>query len=399
MDPAADAPDALCARAAATEVVRRLRAAGYRALWAGGCVRDAILGLTPKDYDVATDAEPDAVMALFERSLPVGAQFGVVRVIVGGHELEVARFRAAGPREDAARRDLTINAMLCDPVTGEIFDWFGGREDLRRGIVRAVGDPDARLTEDALRALRVVRFAARFGFAIDPATWAAVARHRERLCEVSVERIRDELERVLTDGGGAAGLGLLDRAGLAAQLLSEVTPVAAAVARFAAAGPTPREPLFGWSLALLDVCGDDIAALGRRLRLPNRLVKDIAASVALARALPGYRTLGVAARKRWVRDPRAAGAVELGRVAASAGEDFCGVEAAAADLGRWPAAQLHPTPLLTGDALRAAGHRPGPAFKVALAALEDAQLAGRASTEADAWRVVSAHLERRPGEA
>src|SRR5262249_20147658 len=179
------------ARDDAVEVVRRLRGAGYEALLAGGCVRDELLGRTPKDYDVATNAPAERVQTLFPGSLPVGAQFGVVLVPSGEDRIEVATFRRDGvyldsrhpvtvtfgnAQEDAARRDFTINGMFLDPIEDRVIDYVGGREDLARGVVRAIGDPAARLDEDKLRMLRAVRLSARLGFAIDPATWDVIRR-------------------------------------------------------------------------------------------------------------------------------------------------------------------------------------------------------------------------------
>src|SRR5689334_9026535 len=176
----------------ARNVVRRLRAAGYKAWLVGGCVRDLLLGRSPKDFDVATDARPDVVAELFEKSEQVGAHFGVVLVRENGAQVEVATFRSdhqytdgrrpervhfeTDPRQDVLRRDFTINALLLDPDTGEVLDYAGGREDLEQRVVRAIGDPETRFGEDHLRLLRAVRFAARLGFRIDPATMAAIKR-------------------------------------------------------------------------------------------------------------------------------------------------------------------------------------------------------------------------------
>ena len=235
---------------AALAVARRLRAAGHQAYFAGGCVRDLLLGVAPKDYDVATSARPDEVIGLFAKTFAVGAHFGVVLVceMVDGVEIatEVATFRNDGaysdgrrpdevrfstdPREDVLRRDFTINGMLLDPekyeVTGDAgaatLDFVGGRGDLAAGIVRAIGDPNLRFGEDKLRMLRAVRFASRLRFAIDPVTAAAIRLRASEIELVSAERVRDELTRILTEGSAARGFELLHETGLLAQVLPEV---------------------------------------------------------------------------------------------------------------------------------------------------------------------------------
>src|SRR6516225_7910099 len=199
----------------ARQVAGRLRAAGYQAYLVGGCVRDLLLGCEPKDFDISTDAPPERILELFPGSGQVGAHFGVVLVKGGGRQVEVATFRSdhdyidgrrpAGvrfetdPRQDVLRRDFTINGLMMDPETGEVFDFVGGRADLEAHLVRAIGDPEVRFREDHLRLLRAVRFAARMGFAIEPATRGAIRRNHRAIAKVSAERIRDELSRILTE--------------------------------------------------------------------------------------------------------------------------------------------------------------------------------------------------------
>src|SRR4051812_39332631 len=186
-------------RDTATTIVRTLRAAGFEAFWVGGCVRDFLLGREPQDYDIATDAQPEAIEKLFPRTIPVGRQFGVILVVEDGHEFQVATFRAEADysdgrrpgsvrfshaREDAIRRDFTINGLFFDPLTNEVHDWVGGQEDLRARVVRTIGSPDERFGEDHLRLLRAVRFAAQLGFEIEAATFAAVRQHAEKISRV-----------------------------------------------------------------------------------------------------------------------------------------------------------------------------------------------------------------------
>lgn len=230
-----DTPEAVAAR----RVASVLRDAGFEALLAGGCVRDLLLGRRPKDYDVATNAHPDAVVARFPDALTVGKSFGVVRVPCGGLWTEVATFRRdrgytdgrhpdgvefTTAREDAERRDFTVNAMFMDPATGNVIDYAGGRDDLRARVIRCVGAPEERFREDHLRMLRAVRFAVTLDFALDPGTEAAIARLAPCVRTISPERIRDELVRALCDSTRAGGaLRLLDRTGILAVILPEVS--------------------------------------------------------------------------------------------------------------------------------------------------------------------------------
>lgn len=221
----------------ARRVAARLSAAGHIAYFAGGCVRDKLLGLEPEDYDLATSATPQEVMRLFPRTVLVGAQFGVVRALEEGREFEIATFRSDGiyidgrhpeevafsdPETDAKRRDFTINGMFIDPTKEQVIDFVGGQNDLKRGIVRGIGEPAQRFSEDRLRLLRAVRFAARFGFPIESTTWSAVKELSAGIVSVSAERIRDELVKMMLDPKRADALELLQASGLLAHILPEV---------------------------------------------------------------------------------------------------------------------------------------------------------------------------------
>jgi len=221
----------------AADIVRRLRAAGHEAYLAGGCVRDRLLGRAPLDWDVATSARPEAVRALFPRTVPVGVQFGVILVVEDGARFEVATFRSddayldgrrpsavhfGSARDDAGRRDFTINALFEDPLTGEVHDFVGGVADLRAGVIRAIGDANARIAEDRLRMLRAVRFAARLGFRIDSATHTAIVTAAPTLGDIAAERIGDEIVKILTEGGARRGFELLAETGLLPVVLPEV---------------------------------------------------------------------------------------------------------------------------------------------------------------------------------
>jgi poly(A) polymerase len=271
----------------AVEVVRRLRERGYEALWAGGCVRDELLGLVPRDYDVATSARPEQVQGLFRRTIAVGAAFGVIEVLgprtrQGPLRVQVATFRSdvrytdgrhpdavvySTAQEDAQRRDFTINGMFFDPLAGRLIDYVGGQDDLRARLIRAIGEPDKRFEEDRLRMLRAVRMAARFDFAIHPDTTAAVARMAPGIAVVSAERVADELRKVLVDRHRARGLRLFLDLGLAAVLLPELVkmrgfpyglprPDGPGLPPPGKAGPVgPGNDLWEHTLAVLDLLG------------------------------------------------------------------------------------------------------------------------------------------------
>jgi poly(A) polymerase len=224
-------------RPIATEIVRRLQAAGHEAYFVGGCVRDQLLGQEPQDYDIATSAVPEQIESIFPRTVPVGRQFGVVVVIEQGIPFQVAAFRAEAdyrdgrhpsrvafcdPQADARRRDFTVNGLFWDPLQNRLHDWVGGEADLRAKIIRTIGDPRERFAEDHLRLLRAVRFAAQLSFTIEPATLAAVRANASRIQEVSAERIREELLKLFRPPHAARGLDLLRESGLLEQVLPEV---------------------------------------------------------------------------------------------------------------------------------------------------------------------------------
>ncbi len=226
-------------RLTALDIVRRLQGAGFEAFWVGGCVRDVLLGREPQDYDIATNARPEQIEALFPRTIPVGRQFGVILVVDNGHQFQIATFRAeagyqdgrrpgtvrfSDAREDAIRRDFTVNGLFFDPVANQLHDWVGGEADLRARIIRTVGSPEERFGEDHLRLLRAVRFAAQLGFSIEPATFAAVRALAQKIIVVSAERIRDELNKLFSPPHAARGLELLHESGLMSHVLPELVP-------------------------------------------------------------------------------------------------------------------------------------------------------------------------------
>ena len=266
---------------AALSIVRRLGEAGHLACFPGGCVRDMVRGVEPHDIDIATSATPAQVQLLFPKTVGVGAQFGVILVLEGEYQFEVATFRCddayldgrrptsvrySSPEEDAERRDFTINGMFFDPLVGKIIDFVGGRADIGQKVVRTIGDPGQRFTEDKLRMLRCVRFGANLGYDIDPATFETVKTMAPQITVVSAERIRDELIKILTRPGAGRGLELLDDSGLLHQLFPEVEAM-----KGTEQPPEfhPEGDVFQHTKLMLDLM-TDAARPERRPRLPER---------------------------------------------------------------------------------------------------------------------------------
>lgn len=396
----ARAADPTRARAAATEIVRRLRAAGHTAYFAGGCVRDELMGLAPTDYDVATDATPDRIKELFERTAEVGAAFGVVLVHHPGVSVEVATFRSDGPysdrrrpdsvtfsdaRSDACRRDFTINALFIDPLAADprsrIIDYVGGVPDIHAKLLRAVGEPAKRLQEDHLRALRAVRFAARLGLAIDPATGAAVRAHAGGLTGVSRERIGEELRRMLAHPSRARAVDLLTDLGLDAPVLNGA-PHRAPAPMLAALPPDVPYPttLAAWALdrgtaleepAIEGAIGHWRAALCLSNDETARMEGTLLALAALDR---GWSGLSIAQRKRAAaREPDFSQALLLESIRRP--EAGARIRQQLQELEAFGG--IAPEPFVTGDDLIQLGFAPGPGFKRLLDGLYDAQLEGR----------------------
>ncbi|RUL88864.1 CCA tRNA nucleotidyltransferase [Tautonia sociabilis] len=406
-------------RSFAVEVVRRLREAGHRALWAGGCVRDLLIGLEPSDYDVATDAPPERVMQVFRRTVPVGVSFGVVKVLgpKGAGEVEVATFRSDGayidgrrpesvvfssPEEDASRRDFTINGMFLDPISEEVIDYVGGRRDLEAGLLRAIGDPSARFEEDKLRLIRAVRFASRFGLRIEPETRAALVAMAPKLPVVAAERIAQELRRMLVHPSRAAAMRELMEVGLAAAILPELPPLVGEPSdrsgrdrwehTLAVLEALPHDPRVPISLAalLLEASRSDpdvVERVADRLRLAN-VERDRASwLVARHRDLDDPAALPVSRRKRLLAEPGIEDLLVLLRAEAEAsGVPAEHVEYCERYLRELPDGPIRPEPLLSGNDLKRLGLPPGPAYKEWLDRAYDAQLEG---TIADREQAIS----------
>jgi poly(A) polymerase len=435
----------------ATSIVRTLRQNGFQAYLVGGCVRDLLLGRVPKDYDVATGATPDLVMSMFPETYAVGVQFGVVLVPIprdehpdesansgvrSAHEVEVATFRSdigytdgrhpdqvrfsQDPHEDVARRDFTINGMLLDPISGEVLDFFGGQKDLKAGIIRAIGDPERRFAEDKLRMLRAVRFAARFEYTIESATFAAIQKLAREIHVVSRERVRDELTRMLTETHPRRAFELLDEGGLLKEVLPEISAMkgVAQPPQFHPEGdvfvhtlllldhlPQPCPPTLAWGALLHDVGKpatfrvapdrirfDDHVNVGvkiaeeicRRLRFSGSETQQILALVDNHMRFGHIGRMKESTLKKFLRMPLFDEHLALHRADSLASHgNLSTYEFVQEKLAAIPAEVLRPAPLLNGDDLIAAGHSPGPRFREILDAVEDGQLEGRfASREA-----------------
>jgi tRNA nucleotidyltransferase/poly(A) polymerase len=391
----------------ALEVIERLRGAGFQAYWAGGCVRDRLMGRAPKDYDVATSARPPEVRTLFgpQRTLAVGAAFGVivVRGPRGAGQIEVATFRRdegytdgrrpdrvsfVDAREDALRRDFTINGLFYDPVDGQVIDFVGGQADLAAREIRAIGDPHARFHEDRLRLLRAVRFAAAFEFHLEPNTLDAIRKMAGEIGSVSAERIADEMRRMLSNPRRARAVALLLETGLAAAVLPEMVPhdavqperlktVLDALGRLGTAG-------FPVALATLvqgrvDAAGAE--GIGKRWRLSRQETERIAWLVAHRDALAGAASRPWSSVQPLLVAEGIGDLLAMNEATAAAGAADCGVTQGdltwcRAQLAR-PPEELNPPPLVTGDDLIRRSLPPGPPFKVLLERLRNAQLDGQ----------------------
>jgi len=430
----------------AEAIVRTLREAGHEAYFAGGCVRDLVMGHAPNDYDVATSAAPEEVVGLFERTVEVGAAFGVVLVLLGGHEYEVARFRTEGPysdgrhpdrvafasaEEDVKRRDFTINGLLYDPSTRKVIDHVGGRADIERGVVRTIGEPAERFAEDRLRLVRAVRFAARFGFAIEPATFDALTRLAPTVTSVSWERIRDELAKMLAGANRGAALRLMHETGLLAAVLPEVEAMVGVAQpdRFHPEGdvfehtallldaleaPNPvrafggllhdvgKPPTFREADRIRfdnhDVVGAELAdAICKRLRLSGEMRRQVVEIVRNHMRFMHAPEMRESTLKRLLRRDTFEDelAVHKADCIASHG-DMTVYDFLVKKRAEVPPEAIKPVPLVTGRDLIAAGYEPGPLFGEILTAVEDRQLEGELTTseEALAWVAQTYPLEK-----
>lgn len=427
----------------AISIIKRLREEGYEAYLAGGCVRDDLLGKSPQDYDIATDARPEAIQKIFPQTIAVGTQFGVILVIAGGEPFEVATFRYDGPyldgrrpshvrfasmEEDILRRDFTINGMVYDPIADRVIDLVGGREDLSRRLVRAIGDPRERFQEDRLRMVRAVRFAASLSFTIEEDTFKAVREEASTITQISWERIGEEITRILTEGGARRGFELLDATGLLQLLLPEIEAM-----KGVEQSPDfhPEGDVFTHTLLMLEQISNLKSQISETLAY-GCLLHDIAKPVCIKKEIHrvtfyGHTEKGaemaeevlkrlkrsravwervaylvrnhlrhtqapkmrLSTLKRFLREEGIEELLELVRIdALSANGDLQYYQFCRQKMAELKKEEIYPEPLLRGRDLIAMGFSPGPLFQNILKEVEEAQLEGEISTKEQAMEWV-----------
>jgi poly(A) polymerase len=441
----------------AISVVQQLQNGGHQALWAGGCVRDELLGLVPKDYDVATDARPEQVQKLFRRTLAIGASFGVVEVLgprQNRHHLkvQVATFRTDGgysdgrrpdqvvfssAREDSLRRDFTVNGMFFDPIQGQLHDYVGGQSDLHARILRAIGEPEVRFQEDKLRLLRAVRIATRFELAIEPRTESALKAMAKELPVVSAERIAEELRQLLVHPRRTHGLNLLMDLGLAAAILAELVPMTGLPQGL------PSEPtgdLWDHVLRVMDLLGPApsfplaMAALLHDVGKPRtvgrtegsgerdrytfyhhehvgaRMADEIALRLKLSN-VERERIVWLVEKHQYLADALRMRPSKLKLIlneegihellalhradALATGKSIDHVEYCEHLLREWTPADLNPHPLITGNDLKGRRLEPGPIYKKLLDEVREAQLDGTIKTRAEALAMLERLVKKK----
>jgi len=411
----------------ALSIVRRLRAAGYESYLAGGCVRDMLLDKEPQDYDITTGAKPAEIAKIFPDTIPVGAQFGVILVVVDGTPFEVASFRHDGPyldgrhpshvrygslREDVLRRDFTINGMIYDPLGDSVIDLVNGRQDLEAGIIRAIGEPRARFEEDRLRMIRAVRFAASLDFNVEGKTLAAIGELAATVTLVSWERIGDEITRILTEGGARRGFELLDETGLLEAVLPEI-----AAMKGVEQSPDyhPEGDVFAHTLLLLGQLKTPTETLaygcllhdvakpvcvrreGERITFYGHMEQGAEVAEAILQRLKRSRdtwervsylvrshlrhtqapNMRLSTLKRFLGEDGIDELLELTRIdGLAANGDLTHYNFCKAKLAELKEEDIHPEPLVRGQDLIALGLTPGPVFGQILAQVEEAQLGG-----------------------
>lgn len=423
----------------AVRIANTLHDKGFTAYFAGGCVRDHLMGKKPEDFDIATTAKPEEVEKLFSKTIPVGKQFGVILVIEEGVQFEVATFRAEGdykdgrhpskvsftvPEEDAKRRDFTVNGLFYDPIEKKIHDFVGGEKDLKKKIIRAIGDPVARFREDKLRLLRAVRFASTLDFEIDEPTWKAVCDHAKDIREVSPERIREELTKIFTRSGSVRGFTLLSESGLMRVILPEieamrnvqqpekfhpegdvfehtrlllanlkppVSEVLAFSALFHDIGKPKTQALRDGRLTFYEHSEEGArmtAEIMRRLRFSNDVIDDVCEAVANHMKFMDVKKMRAGKLKRFISRPTFQEELELHRIDCLASHGMLdNYEFLQGKLKEYANEELKPKPFVNGKDLIAFGMQPGPQMKPVLEELYELQLEGtyKDREEALAW--------------
>jgi poly(A) polymerase len=432
--------------ATATRLVERLRAAGHEAFFAGGCVRDMLLGREAHDIDIATSARPEDVQKLFPRTVAIGAAFGVIVVLEADFEFQVATFRSDGAYKDgrhpesvsfttaegdAKRRDFTVNGLFYDPIEKQVIDYVGGEADLKEGILRCIGNPEERFSEDKLRLIRCVRFGASLGFQIEEETWKAVCRMAPQITVVSAERLRDELVKIFTHLSRVRGFDLLDASGLLEILLPEVTRMKGCEQppdfhpegdvfvhtrlMLSLLPPEVSVPLV-FSVLLHDtgkpgtfrrdetgrirfnghesVSAEITTTIFERLRFSNSETDATVVGVKNHMSFKDVKNMRVATLKRFLARPTIEDEMELHRVDCLGSHGLLdNHEFLRAKQVEFSNAPLIPPPLITGRDLIANGYKPGPLFKKILEAVEAMQLEGTVTTPAEALAWVKTQNE------
>ncbi|MCH2026845.1 MAG: CCA tRNA nucleotidyltransferase [Verrucomicrobiales bacterium] len=429
----------------ATKVISKLQQSGYLAYFAGGCVRDLLRDQVPTDYDIATNALPEQVTSLFRKTRSVGAHFGVIIVISGEFAFEVATFRNDGsygdgrrpesveftsPEEDVLRRDFTINGIFYDPIEGSTIDYVNGQEDIESGTVRAIGDPESRFREDHLRLLRAVRFAARFDYQIEENTWAAICSHAEEIKNISEERIRDELSKILTDPNRVRGFDLLVESGLMEAMIPEILDLKGCEQppQFHPEGDVfvhtrlmltllKDDPSLSLVLSVLlhdigkpstysydeesdrirfnghDKIGAEMASdILKRLKFPNKVIEEVTEMVANHMTFKDVQKMREAKLKRFMARPTFEDETELHRVDCLGSwgglDNYDFLNQKRTEFDNEP---IIPPPLLTGNDLIEIGWEPGPKLGEVLTKVQDMQLEKNLNSKEEALNWVNAN--------
>ncbi len=425
---------------AALSIVKKLRLHNYQAYWVGGCVRNMVMGIPPEDIDVVTDALPETICTLFSHTIPVGAKFGVVLVVENDIPIEVATFRAddvyedhrhpravrfSSMKEDALRRDFTINALFYNPIADKVIDYVDGISDIKKKLIRAVGEPEKRFAEDALRMLRAIRFASRFNFTIEPLTWTAIQKNKSLISEISADRIRDELIKMFTGPRAGSALRLLDSSGLLVEILPEIADMKGipqpaefhpegnvfehtALALDLLENPTPT---LAFGVLLHDVgkpktlriedrirfdshdkVGKAIADnICRRLKFSNKDREWIVALVSRHMSFLNVKEMRPSTLRRFLGAETIAEDLELHRIDCLASHrDLSNYEFVKQKLAEFKQQhkELIPPPLIKGKDLIAAGYKPGPNFQKILKAVAELQLEEKLKTKEEALKWV-----------
>ena len=430
---------------AAKSIIKELRDNGHKAFLVGGCVRDALLGLSPKEYDIATSALPGEVQALFDRNVPIGESFGVILVLIDDMQFEIATFREErgyedgrhpgevnytdSEIEDVVRRDFTINGMLYDPLSNELFDHVNGLEDLEKGVIRTIGDANERFDEDKLRMIRAARFSSRFGFKIEQDTFNAIKEKCGLISSVSIERIRDEIVKIITQDNPGDGLKLLSETGLLKEILPDVHAMigveqppqfhpegdvfvhtclvldklhentggnySAELAMGALLHDVGKPPTFEITDRIRFNGHDRVGAgmakgICRKLKFSKKQIERIVSLIREHLKFKDVRNMRQSTLKRFLATPYFEEHLEMHLADCQASHGITKVYDYLKDrLENMEEEEIKPPPLITGLDLIGMGYKPGPLFKTILDKVEEQQLEGALSDKDGALEFIS----------